>query len=202
MIRIISKIPRQVTVACSGGVDSMVIVDFLRKGKREVSLAYFNHDTMHGRKAQEFVSNYADENDLPLLVGKVKSTKGKRSMEEFWRDERYSFLEKINSNFIITCHHLDDCVETWLMSSIHGLGKTIPYKRGEKIFRPFLMTSKTTILQYAEKNNVNWIQDPSNDSCIYDRNYTRKVLMPHVLKINPGIRTTIRKKLIEKYDDI
>ena len=129
MIKFIGKIPKQVTVACSGGLDSMVIVDFLRKGKRDVSLAYFNHDTIHGRQAEEFVRTYAEENNLTLLVGKVKNVKGKRSMEEFWREERYSFLEMIKSDFIITCHHLDDCVETWLMSSIRGKSKLIPYRR-------------------------------------------------------------------------
>ena len=157
---------------------------------------------MHGRNAEEFVRQYADRHELTCLVGKVKNTKGKRSMEEFWRDERYSFLERIKSDFIITCHHLDDCVETWLMSSIKGCGKLIPYQRNEKIFRPFLMTNRTTLENYVAKNELKLVEDPSNDTTIYDRNYTRKILMPHVLKLNPGIRTTIRKKLIEKYDDI
>ena len=47
MIRIIGKIPSTVTVACSGGIDSMVFVDFLLQGRRKVNLAYFNHDTQH-----------------------------------------------------------------------------------------------------------------------------------------------------------
>ena len=96
MIRIIGKIPKKVTIACSGGVDSMVVVDFLKKGKRDISLAYFNHDTVHGKEAERFVSTFAEKNQLPLLVGKVTSTKGRRSMEEFWRDERYKFFNKIN----------------------------------------------------------------------------------------------------------
>ena len=55
MIRILGKIPKNVTVACSGGVDSMAVVNFLLEGRRNVNLAYFNHDTQHSRKAQEFV---------------------------------------------------------------------------------------------------------------------------------------------------
>ena len=138
MIRIIGKIPKKVTIACSGGIDSMVVAHFLRQSKRKVELAYFNHDTAHSRKAEDFVKQYAEENNIDLHVGKVVGKKGRRSLEEFWRDERYSFLESVKSNFIITCHHLDDCVETWLMSSFHGQGKLIPYNRGENIFRPFL----------------------------------------------------------------
>ena len=144
MIRIIGKIPRNVTIACSGGIDSMVFAHFLKQGKRRIKLAYFNHDTNHSQKAQEFVENYANENKLELIIGRVNGVKGKRSLEEFWRDERYDFLNNLGSRFIITCHHLDDCVETWIMSSLHGHGRLIPYKRGENIFRPFLMTNKST----------------------------------------------------------
>ncbi len=109
------------------------------------------------------------------------------------------FFNSIRSEFIITCHHLDDCVETWLMSSIHGKPKLIPYKRGSNIFRPFLMTNKKTIKEYALKKQVSWIEDPSNSQTNFMRNHTRLNLIPQALVINPGLRTTIRKKLIETY---
>ena len=199
MIRIIGKIPNKVTIACSGGVDSMVFTHFLLQGRRRVDLAYFDHDTVHSKKAQQFVEEYAQKNKLNLRIGKVKGYKGSRSLEEFWRDERYDFFNRINSDYIITCHHLDDCVETWLMSSFHGLSKLIPFQRSENIFRPFLMTEKSAIKRYAEKKNVKWVEDPSNQHTNFMRNHVRKNIMPHVLKVNPGIRTTIRKKMLELY---
>lgn len=199
MIRIIKKIPNTLTVACSGGLDSMSVVDFLLKGKKKVNLAYFNHDTFHSVKAQSFVEQYAHEKNLELTLGTVKGIKGKRSLEEFWRDERYEFLNKINSNFIVTCHHLDDAVETWVMSSLKGRSKLIPYKRGDNIYRPFLMTTRDTLERYAKRKNVNWIEDPSNSRNDHTRNYVRNAMMPHILRVNPGIRTTIRKKIIETY---
>ncbi len=199
MIRIINKVPSSVVVACSGGVDSMVVTHFLLQGRRNVRLAYFNHDTSHSRHAQDFVEKYANDNNLDLFVGRVKGTKGKRSMEEFWRDERYAFFSRISTSFLVTCHHLDDVVETWIMSSLHGKSKLIPYQRGENIFRPFLMTSKKTINDYAERKELTWVEDPSNSRTEYIRNHIRHSLMPGVLKVNPGIRTMIRKKLIETY---
>ena len=199
MIRIIGKIPHSVTVACSGGVDSMVFVHFLLNGKRKVNLAYFNHDTQHSHKAQKFVENYANHNNLNLFIGRVQGRKGKRSLEEFWRDERYDFLQRVGSDYTITCHHLDDCVETWLMSSFHGQSKLIPYQRNKNIFRPFLMTSKNSIKQYCKNKKVDWIEDPSNQKTNFMRNHVRHNVMPQVLKVNPGIRNTIRKKLIETY---
>ena len=199
MIRIIGKIPHKVTIACSGGIDSMVFTHFLLQGKRKVDLAYFDHDTGHSKKAQKFVEEYAEKNKLNLTIGKVKGFKGKRSLEEFWRDERYDFFNRISSDYIITCHHLDDCVETWLMSSFHGLGKVIPHRRGTSIYRPFLMTEKSSIKKYAQNKNVKWVEDPSNQHTNFMRNHVRKNIMPHVLKVNPGIRKTIRKKILELY---
>jgi len=199
MIRIIGKIPHNLTVACSGGIDSMVVVHFLLQGKKKVNLAYFNHDTQHSHKAQQFVENYASDNKLNLVIGRVNGRKGKRSLEEFWIDERYDFLHRISSNYTITCHHLDDCVETWLMSSFHGQSKLIPYHRGSNIYRPFLMTSKQSIVKYAENKKVEWIEDPSNQKTNFMRNHVRHNVIPQVLKVNPGLRTTIRKKLIETY---
>ena len=202
MINILGKIPRKVTVACSGGVDSMVVVNFLRAGKRSVDLAYFNHDTVHSKEAEKFLEEFSSKEKLKLIKGSVKGLRGKRSLEEFWRDERYGFLESLNSNFIITAHHLDDVVETWVMSALHGNPKLIPYKRGENIFRPFLTTSKKDIKNYALRKNLEWIEDPSNQANLHMRNHVRNVMMPSVLKVNPGIRKTIRKKILEQNSKI
>ena len=85
------------------------------------------------------------------------------------------------------------------MSSFHGLGKLIPFQRSSKIFRPFLMTEKSSIKNYAENKSVKWVEDPSNQHTNFMRNHVRKNIMPHVLKVNPGIRKTIRKKMLELY---
>ena len=199
MIRILKKIPRKVTIACSGGIDSMAVVNFLLEGKRDIQLAYFNHDTIHSKQAQTFVEDYAKEKGLELHIGSVQGSRGKRSIEEFWRDERYQFFNTLDSEFIITCHHLDDVVETWIMSSLHGRSKLIPYDRSPNIYRPFLMTEKSSIRKYACSRDLSWIEDPTNSHQNYMRNYIRHNIVPHALRVNPGIRKTIRKKLIEIY---
>ena len=199
MIHIIGKIPRRVTVACSGGVDSMAILHFLMQSRRKIDVAYFNHDTLHSKEAEKFVREFCAKNKLILTVGRVRGKKGKRSLEEFWRDERYDFLKRMRSNFIITCHHLDDVLETWLMSSFHGAPKLIPFRRKPEIYRPFLMTEKKALKAYCIKHDISWVEDPSNKNCAYPRNRTRHNIIPEVLKVNPGIKKVIRKKLIQIY---
>ena len=61
------------------------------------------------------------------------------------------------------------------------------------------MTSKKSIKDYANRKDVEWLEDPSNQKTNFMRNHVRQNIIPQVLKVNPGIRTTIRKKLIEIY---
>ncbi len=202
MIHIIGKIPHRVTVACSGGLDSMAIVNFLLEGRRKVTLAYFNHDTIHSKEAESFVKRYCGKNELNLTVGRVKGARKNQSLEEFWREERYKFLNSLGSSFIITAHHLDDALETWIMSALHGQPKIIPYSRGSKIYRPFLMTTRKSIYEYAHSRQLDWLDDPSNNSLIHMRNLVRHKIVPEALKVNPGLRKTIRKKMLEIYKNI
>jgi tRNA(Ile)-lysidine synthetase-like protein len=193
MIKLTVPLPKQITIACSGGVDSMAIVDFLKR-KHDVTIAYFNHRTQHGEKASEFVSRYCGDNNIVMLYGSPRSMRGsKESMEEYWRRERYTFLEELGP--VITCHHLDDCVETYIWSSLHGTPKVIPLTRNN-ILRPFLTTRKSEFIRWCEQHNVPWIEDDSNKDTKYTRNYIRNEMMPHVLKVNPGIHTLV-KKIVE-----
>ena len=196
MVRLIGKIPRQeFAVACSGGKDSMMIVDFLRRyPKNKFKLLYFNHGTEHGNEAEDFMVSFSKKTNIQLCVGRVSREKHKEeSKEEFWRNERYSFF----SNYeipIITCHHLQDQIETWLFSSFNGNPRLINY-RNKNVIRPFLRTSRECIDNWVEKNSVEFIEDPSNSSCDYMRNLIRHKIYPEVLKVNPGISKVILKKM-------
>ena len=199
MINLQGKLPREVFVACSGGVDSMAVVDFLRNN-HDVTVCYFDHGTAHSRQAQKFIAQYCTENNLPIIMGTIgyAQKKPRQSAEEFWRTERYKFLHSINAE-VITAHHLDDCVETWVWSSMHGTGKIIPY-RNKNVIRPFRTTRKRDFQLWTDLKNVSHIEDDTNKDTCYTRNYIRHEMMPHVLKVNPGIHKTIAKKVRE--DDI
>jgi len=201
MIKIQGKIPRQVMIAVSGGVDSMAALDFLRRN-HEVEVYYFNHGTEYGERAEDLVRRYIMKYDLPFQIrGIAQGTKPKRmSKEEWWRDERYKWMDLFSQHHlpVITCHHLDDCVETWVWSSMHGTGKIIPYRRNG-VIRPFRGTRKRDSELWAAMHNVPYLEDDSNADTCYTRNYIRHEMMPHVLKVNPGIHKTIAKKVKDDY---
>jgi tRNA(Ile)-lysidine synthase len=199
MIKLACHIPIKVAVAVSGGRDSMACLDFLRNGKKEITALHFNHGTSHAKDAQKVVEEYCSKWNVPLLIGKIGgNTQHGQSMEDFWRKQRYEWFETTGQDTIVTCHHLDDAIEWWIMTSLKGNPKLIPVSR-DKFIRPFLLTTRSDFESWAIRKGVQWAEDPSNSDTDYDRNYIRHTMMPHVLRINPGIQKTLTK-LIEGRD--
>ena len=198
MIRFIGKLPMRCVVAFSGGIDSVAVADFLLAGRRDVTLAFFHHGTDASSAGEEFSRTFAKERGVDLVVGSISSFRSKRSgesHEEYWREARYDFLDCF-SDPVITAHHLDDAVETWIFSSLHGEGKVIPYRRGG-VIRPFLVTPKSDLTDWCSRRGLAWVEDPSNGDPRFMRNLIRRDIVPHALRVNPGIRTVIRKKYLE-----
>ena len=196
MIKLLGKIPKEpMYVAVSGGVDSMAALDFLKRGKHTVTPVFFNHGTETSDKAQKFLR----ENVKGLMSMKISGEKPKdKSWEEWWREERYKFFDFFQ-RFVITAHHLNDEVETWIWSCIHGQPKLIKYKRNN-VIRPFLLTPKKELEKWAGKHKVAYIEDASNFDVRFQRNRVRHNLIPEILKINSGIETVVRKKVLKQYN--
>lgn len=196
MFKLLTPIPNNCYIACSGGVDSMVLLDFVLNGKKNPTALYFNHGTPHGQEAEDFLVRECKHKGVPLIIKHIQSIKtNEHSPEEFWRNERYKAFREIK-NTILTAHHLGDAIEWWIFSSLHGCGKLIPVENGN-VLRPLLATPKFSILNWAKNRNVNHINDPSNNSRKYMRNIIRHDIMPHALKVNPGLETVIKKKYME-----
>lgn len=201
MIRMSMKLPEKIAIAVSGGADSMAVLDFLSRNK-DISVLHFNHGTPSSAQAEGVVTDYCEEKNIPLLVGRLKgSVPAGVSKEEFWRDKRYNFFDRFSQTPgyshrpIITCHHLDDLVETWLFTSFHGDPKLIPSQRG-RYLRPFLITRKAIFEDWCDRKSVPHIVDPSNEDQSFMRNYIRHELVPKALRVNPGIHKVLRKKVM------
>lgn len=197
MIKILGNIPRNINIACSGGIDSMVAVDFLKRN-HGITLLFFNHGTDASKEAENFLKKYSENNNIPIVIGNISNyEKDKReSQEEFWRRCRYDFF-KNNSldKAVVTCHHLDDVLETWVFTSAHGNPKTIPYERKDiNVIRPFLINRKDEFVKWAAKYNVKYVEDKSNNDLKYKRNFIRHSVVPEYVKINSGIYTVLKKK--------
>jgi tRNA(Ile)-lysidine synthase len=200
MIKVQGKLPRSVYVACSGGADSMAVVDFLSR-KHDVEVIFFHHGSDHDTAAQQLVYDYCQSKNIECILGGMNrddKIKPGMSKEDFWRWRRYRFFEQFSrpETPVITCHHLDDCAETWIWRSLNGNPDIIPYCRGN-VIRPFRLNRKKDLELWAQLNGVPYLDDPTNTDTAFTRNYIRHELMPHALKVNPGLYKVIKKKVMD-----
>lgn len=192
MIKLLGSVPRQVYVACSGGVDSMVAVDFL-KNRHDVHVLFVHHGTAASDHGMLRVFDYCDEYNIPVLVKYLHAERDQnQSQEEFWRQERYSFFDELDTDWpVVTAHHLDDCVETYVWSMCHGTGKVVQYRRG-RVIRPFLLNAKQELISWAQRHSLEWHEDASNQNIKYTRNLVRHEVLPKLLAVNPGLKTVVK----------
>lgn len=194
MIQLLHKLPRKLTIAFSGGVDSVTITDFL-SNNHEINCAFFHHGTEASDNAYDFVFSFCKARGIDLKVGYIRNPKPKEhSWEEHWRNERYKFLEQFD--YVVTGHHLDDCIETYIWSTMHGNPKVIPDTR-KNAHRPFLLNKKQTFIDWCIKKNISWREDISNQDTDYMRNYIRKNVVEHAYHINPGIEKVVKKLVLD-----
>ena len=173
----------------------MAILDFL-SNNHDVTAAYFDHGTPFGEDCKHFVKDFCEERDIDLVVGNIYFDRPpQKSIEEHWRDERYKFFHSFEHP-VITGHNLDDVIEWFLFSSIHGKGKITPY-RNQNVIRPFISTSKRSLEDWCERKGVPFLVDPGNADQRFMRSIIRHDILPSARLVNPGIEKTFRK-LVEK----
>ena len=197
---------KKLLLATSGGLDSMVMAHLFRKLNYEIAIAHCNFQLrgMESFEDQNFVQEYANANTIPLFVTqfdtKAFAEDYKLSTQVAARELRYNWfyelLETENYDYILTAHHADDNLETFLINLSRGTGLEgltgIPEKN-ENIIRPLLLFSRQEIENYAKENNIKWREDSSNTSDKYLRNKIRHHLVPMLKELNPNFIASFQK---------
>jgi tRNA(Ile)-lysidine synthase len=207
VIKIIKEyVPKSsfVVLAFSGGPDSVYLLHILLAAQKEhdfnIVLAHFNHKLRGGKSDldENFSRNTAKKHDIKFEKGsadiKKISEKNKLTIEEAARKKRYEFLRRIknkyNARFILTAHHLDDNLETFLLNFLRGSGlkglKAMKVK-GWDLLRPLLYTKKSEILSFLKKKNIKYRTDASNKNINFTRNRIRLKVIPELEKIQPNL---------------
>jgi len=189
---------KNLLLAVSGGIDSMVLLDLMVKNQMNIAVAHCNF-FLRGAESdfdQEFVSDYCEKNHISLYIKQFDTKKyaetNKKSIQVAARELRYNWFfelkNKHNFDYICTAHHLDDSVETFFINLLRGTGidGLVGIGENESIIRPLLDFSKTEIEKYASENNLKWREDSSNNSDKYERNNLRHNVIPILKKLNPN----------------
>ena len=195
-------------LALSGGVDSMVLADLLIQSGLKFSVAHCNFQ-LRGKASDgdsSFIEEFCKENQIDFFIKKFDvqgyQKTGNYSIQMAARNLRYDWFDELiqqyQFDFLLTAHQLDDSIETFLINLSRGTGiegLTGIKKQKGKILRPLLPFSKNEILDYAEKNNVKWREDDSNNSDDYLRNKIRHRIIPVLKEINPNFAKSFTKSL-------
>ena len=192
---------KSMTVALSGGVDSVVLLYLLHSLQKKhgftLNATHVHHGlSKHADKWAKFCEKLCAKLSVPLDVHYVKLPQKKSlGTEGEARQLRYEKLLQSKSDLVVLAHHADDQAETFLLQLIRGAGvkglsSMAHFDDTRKLWRPLLNTSRIDIEKYAKQHKLKWIEDESNLNTDFDRNFIRSKVLPilknrfnHIIKV-------------------
>jgi tRNA(Ile)-lysidine synthase len=184
---------KRVLLAVSGGIDSMVLLQYFMElkdkfGLEEIGVVHINHKQREQSEIEEkYLVEYCNLYEIPIYVKPFPE--GKEFSENIAREFRYNFFKEImetyNYSALATAHHKDDQSETVFMRIIRGsrlldlsgIKKKQFFHNGELI-RPFLNVNK------SEFPDIFHFEDSTNSENNYFRNRVRNIYIPELSREN------------------
>ncbi len=171
-------------LACSGGVDSVVLAHLLHRNGYSFGIAHANYQLRDEESASDaiFVQDLANSFKV-LYYSKVFELDQSKSIQEEARNLRYnwfySLLKSEGYDYILTAHHEDDSIEGMLMSVFSGatLHRLSGIDHNQFVLRPLKETTKRHIIDFAQSNHINYRTDSSNQKNDYLRNFVRNKIL-------------------------
>ena len=197
---------KKLLLAVSGGLDSMVLVHLFQQLGYEIVVLHCNFQ-LRGVESfgdQQFIQEYTSQNGIPFSFTQFDTEAFakdyKLSTQLAARELRYSWfyeqLEIQKGDYILTAHHADDNLETFLINLSRGTGLDgltgIP-AQNDIVIRPLLPFTRQEIEEYATQNKLVWREDSSNASDKYLRNKIRHHLIPVLKELNPNFMNSFEK---------
>ncbi len=197
---------QKIILACSGGIDSVVLTHLCQKLNLKFSLAHCNFKLRgeESYKDARFVQDLAKMMGVELLqkdfdTHSIQESEG-GSIQMVARNLRYQWFDALlheeRFDVLLTAHHADDDLETFLINLSRGTGieglSGIPERRNN-IVRPLLLFSREEISAFAKTERIHWREDASNDDIKYLRNAVRHQVIPNLKKLHPSFLQNFRK---------
>lgn len=201
-------------LAVSGGVDSVVLCELCKQAEYDFMIAHCNFQLRaeESERDEAFVQSLAQKYSVEVLVKKFDTgeyaEEKKLSTQVAARELRYNWFNEVAADkyvrYVLTAHHANDNIETLLMNffkgtGINGLHGILP--RQGNIIRPLLFAKKEKLLEFATANNLAFVEDSSNSSDKYTRNYFRNQLIPDLKKVFPQVEDNLANN-IDRFREI
>jgi tRNA(Ile)-lysidine synthase len=202
---------QRIALACSGGIDSMVLLNALIKSNLRPTVLHVNYH-LRGEDSDLdaiFIKSYCSEHGLDYfdlnkdLKSHLKTYGGNLQQEA--RNVRYDFFDAFDdgNTKILLAHHADDQIETFFLNLARGggmMGLSCMLEKNDRYLRPLLPFFKKEIHAYALNENLKWREDVSNEKLDYSRNKLRNVFIPEMETYHPNLKRDVLY-LIEKFQE-
>ena len=196
-------------VAVSGGIDSVVLCDLCRQSGFQFIMAHCNFQlrSKESERDEIFVKAIAQKYGARLFIKRFDTERyvlqNNTSVQVAARELRYHWFYELADALktetncpvhILTAHHADDNIETVLMNFFKGTGVAgmrgmLP--RAGRIVRPLLFAKKQELMAFGKERQLSFVEDSSNASDKYSRNYVRNQVIPFIQKIYPEANANI-----------
>jgi tRNA(Ile)-lysidine synthase len=204
-------------LAVSGGVDSVVLCELCKQAGYDFVIAHCNFQ-LRGEESirdEHFVRDFSKKYKVEIFVKKFETNeyaeKNKLSIQVAARELRYEWFASLIGSFprpvaswVLTAHHANDNIETLLMNFFKGTGvsglRGILPKNG-KIVRPILFAKKEELISFANENRLDFVEDSTNASDKYTRNYFRHQLIPILKEVFPRVEDNMINNM-QRFQDI
>ena len=199
-----------IVLLCSSGIDSIAASHYFLttfRSRYRISLLHFNHNLrdQNNTMAASFEA-FAKTTAVPYTI---KHLECDNSTEGACRRARLEYLETYSNTTFITAHHLDDCVESYLLNCIRGKEGFLPIpfhtilenSNNVSINRPFLFSRKRDFSEYVTENNLLQyvVEDETNTQTKGSRrNLLRNKIIPLLEEEAVGLSTIVKKKMLKR----
>ena len=197
-------------LACSGGMDSMVLGHLLWTVAQELSFSDFKvlhvNYGLRGEESdgdQALVESHFKSLGLRVEVLNLKTEPAPHSgIQEWARERRYQWFDKMaaDEDLIAIAHHQGDLAENIIFRLARGVGGQLSGMQLEsgKHWRPLLAMARADISNYCHRQNVPYRDDSTNAKIIYSRNRIRQRVIPELEKLFSGAGA----RLVETAQDL
>jgi tRNA(Ile)-lysidine synthase len=203
-------------LAVSGGLDSVVMTHIVKGLGLNCYILHVNFQ-LRGEESdrdENFVRDIAKETSFEIFVEKFQTLDYAHlngiGIQEAARNLRYQWFEKKRKEcqllfpdkniLILTAHHANDNVETVMLNffrgtGIQGLRGIAPFQKDRMLLRPMLPFKKEALIAYANDQQLNYVEDSSNASNKYTRNFLRNSLIPQLQEYFPQVTENLMNNI-------
>lgn len=193
-------------VGFSGGLDSTVLLHALKRagdlrGIHTHAVHVHHALSPHADAWAESCRAFCESRQIPFTVERVHVDPRGQGMEAAARAARYATFRAQAADAVVLAHHQDDQAETLLLQLLRGAGlKGLSAMAATRrlgatmwLLRPLLAVPRALLLEYAQRENLAWIEDESNRDTRFARNYLRREVLPTIEARFPAYRRALSR---------